>query len=97
MGYKIKNNINLEKFGFKDNRDGYKILRFPVYYYRGKTVIECAFIVYEEDKSININVYTTNNMSSYAPYYNQDENNKVVKIINGNIQKMLNQIARKRR
>lgn len=86
--YKIKDNdLNyLRSLNFKHIGDGIYIHDFPCYKWNGYITITGRFTAYDDKKDISIDIYQEDGRL-YFPFYNEHNNNDVLKIVKANIKK----------
>ncbi len=80
--------IVLKQLGFRHIGDGVYIHDFVGYKWHGYTTITCRFTVFNNSLDVQVDVYSESGQI-YAPYYNEEKNNEVLKIIRANISREL--------
>ena len=88
FNYKINDNDikHLKELGFKNISEGVYEYQFAGYKWQGFTTITCKFIAFDDNKDIIVDVLNENG-NLYAPYYSDDNDNRVLAIIKSNITK----------
>ena len=88
--YKIEDNSkeNLKQLEFQHIGKGIYRHLFPGYKWQGYNTIMCQFLAYDDTNKITISVYQEDG-NLYAPYYREDSNNDVLKVVNKNIEREL--------
>ena len=88
FNYKINNNDikHLKELGFRNIGEGVYEYQFAGYKWQGFTTITCKFIAFDDNKDIIVDVLNENG-NLYAPYYSDDNDNRVLAIIKSNITK----------
>lgn len=88
----------LQSLGFKSSHrtlldDTLMVYRFPVYFYKKKIpVIFCEFTGYEDDNTINVNVYGNNEF--FAPFYQNSVTgyDEILEVIDKRIRSKMRQL-----
>ena len=88
--YKIYDNdvIILKELGFKHIGEGVYVYEFPGYKWKGFTTITCKFTAFDDKKDILVDVLAESG-DFYAPFYTEEKDNQVLKIVNSKIEEQL--------
>lgn len=89
----VKNRFQQNRICSVENNNIY-FLRFPVYKYKKRTLIEGEINVEINTGDVIINVFDCNTKGLYAPFYNNDYgNNEIIPHINRCIDKKMNELG----
>lgn len=102
FNYIVKNTFNdkLKRDGwfystkFSSNDSHFYTYKFPVYFAGNDVALECEFVVNQETKSVDIEVFSTSNVP-YAPFYNDkySSNNQVLNEVESRILRRMKRLG----